>query len=334
MTARFLELGASLYVPATRPDLMALANRQKYPFLRSIIFCTEDSVAERDMPLALTQLEQLTRRLEPSGLLRFIRVRNPSVLRTVLQMDGVEGLAGFVLPKITRQNLDEYFDAFRSHDAFNLMLTLETIDAFDPRRMAELCDLLVQERYRGRILSLRIGGNDLFNLLGMRRPRGRTIYQTPLAVTIAQLATTFRPHNFNLTAPVFEYLNSPRVLEREVRHDLTQGLFGKTAIHPRQVPIIEASYAVAARDLQTAEEILAHAAPPVFRRHGAMCEPATHRRWASLIVERARLYGVVGSLKRLHGERRVCGGVESTVTKSPENLSSRPNFKPVGRDDE
>lgn len=297
MTARFLELGASLYVPATRPDLLALANRHKYPFLRSIIFCTEDAVAEKDVPRALRQLEQMLAGLEPTGLLRFIRVRNPAILRSLLQMDGVDALTGFVLPKVTLHNLDDYFDAFRPTDPFDVMLTLETIDAFDPRRMAELRDALLQERYRRRLLSLRIGGNDLFHLLGMRRPRGRTVYQTPLAVTIAQLVTTFRPHNFNLTAPVFEYLNSPRVLEREVRHDLEQGLFGKTAIHPRQVAIIEARYAVPARDLEAAEEILAHAAPPVFRLHGAMCEPATHHRWASLIVERAKIYGVSGALK-------------------------------------
>lgn len=294
MTARFLELGASLYVPATRPDLPLLANRQKYPELRSIIFCTEDAIAEKDVPPALRNLEAMLSGLEPTGLLRFIRVRNPAILRTVLQMDGVDALTGFVLPKVTLANLDDYFDAFQPNDPFDVMLTLETIDAFDPRRMAELRDQLLQERYRRRILSLRIGGNDLFHLLGMRRPRGRTLYQTPLGVTIAQLVTTFRPHNFNLTAPVFEYLNSPRVLEREVRHDLAQGLFGKTAIHPRQVAMIEANYAVSARDLQTAEEILTHAAPPVFRLHGAMCEPATHHRWATLIVQRARLYGITG----------------------------------------
>ena len=306
MTARFLELGASLYVPATRPDLVALANRRKYPFLRSIIFCTEDAVAEKEVPRALVHLEQMLRDMESAPLLRFIRVRTPTVLRTVLQMDGVDALTGFVLPKITRHNVDEYFDAFRPNDPFDVMLTLETIDAFDPRRMAELCDRLLQDRIRQRILSLRIGGNDLFHLLGMRRPRGRTVYQTPLAVTIAQLVTTFRPHNFNLTAPVFEYLNSPRVLEREVRHDLAQGLFGKTAIHPRQVPVIEANYAVAAGDLQAAEQILANAAPPVFRLHGAMCEPATHRRWASLIVDRARIYGVTGTLRQRGANRLAC----------------------------
>jgi len=295
MTARFLHLGASLYVPATRPDLAALANHEKYPLLRSAIFCTEDAVAERDVPRALANLEQLLPRLEPAGLLRFVRVRNPALLRNVLQMDGVRGLTGFVLPKITRRNVDEYFDAFRPGDAYELMLTLETVEAFDPRAMAELRDLLLQERYRRRILALRIGGNDLFSLLGMRRPRGRTVYQTPLALTISQLVTTFRPHGFHLTAPVFEYLDSPRLLEREVRADLAHGLFGKTAIHPRQVPIIEANYRVSARDLHMAEEILAHAALPVFRLHEAMCEPATHRPWAEMICARARLYGVVGS---------------------------------------
>jgi citrate lyase beta subunit len=297
MTARFLELGASLYVPATRPDLAALANRRKYPFLRSVIFCTEDAVADKDVPRALSNLECLLRDLDPNGLLRFVRVRNPHILRTLLQMDGVEALTGFVLPKVTRLNLEEYFGAFRPLDHFDLMLTLETIDVFDPRAMAELRDLLLREPFRRRILSLRIGGNDLFNLLGMRRPRGRTVYQTPLGVTIDHLVTTFRPHNFNLTAPVFEYINSRRVLEREVRHDLAHGLFGKTAIHPNQVRAIEANYAVAAADLQVAEEILAHAAPPVFRFQGAMCEPATHRRWAALIAERARIYGVVGDLQ-------------------------------------
>ena len=119
-----------------------------------------------------------------------------------------------------------------------------------------------------------------------------TVYQTPLGSTIGQLVTTFRPHGFNLTAPVFEYLDKGWVLAREVCRDLAQGLFGKTAIHPRQVPVIERQYRVEAGELQMAERILEDAAPAVFRLHGAMCEPATHRRWAELVRERARLYGV------------------------------------------
>src|SRR5262245_25168395 len=288
---RFLQLGASLYVPATRDDLALIANRRKYPFLRSVIFCTEDAIREADVPRALDNLQRLLWHLEPVELLRFVRVRNPAVLRSLLQIEGVERLSGFVLPKVTPANLEDYLPAFTSGHDFDVMLTLETVEVFDPGQMIELRQLLLHPPYRDRVLSLRIGGNDLFNVLGMRRPRGRELYRTPLGTTIDTLVTTYRPFGFSLTAPVFEYLDQEKVLLREVRSDLAHGLFGKTAIHPRQVPLIESQYRVKASDLHMAERILDETAPAVFRLHGAMCEPATHRRWAMLTLARARLYG-------------------------------------------
>jgi citrate lyase beta subunit len=294
---RCLALGASLYVPSTRPDLVAVANREKYPVLRSVIFCTEDAVRPGDVALGLANLRQMLRRMEPMDFLRFVRVRNPSVLRSVLQMEGVERLTGFVFPKVTRRNLDAYFRAFGRGDRFEVMPTLETVEVFDPAEMTALQRHLVQHPWRDRMLSLRIGGNDLLNLLGLRRPRGRTIYRTPLGATIARLVTTFRPFGFNLTAPVCEYIDDDAVLIREVRQDLANGLFGKTAIHPRQVPLIEAQLRVRPRELETARRILQADAPAVFRLHDAMCEPATHRHWATLVCERARLYGVKAPVK-------------------------------------
>ncbi|MBY0525723.1 MAG: HpcH/HpaI aldolase/citrate lyase family protein [Gemmataceae bacterium] len=291
----FLQLGASLYVPATRGQLAAIGNRQKYPHLRSVIFCTEDSIRDQDVPRALDNLAVALRRFEAADLLRFVRVRNPAVLRALLTMEGVDRLSGFVLPKVTCRNLDDYFDVLPEDSAFSVMPTLETVEVFDPRAMLALRDRLLQDRYRRRIVSLRVGGNDLFNLLGLRRPRGRTVYDTPLGPTIAQLITTFRPHGFNLTAPVFEYLNGTNLLAREVENDLTFGLFGKAAIHPEQVAVIESHYRVRLEDLQAAEQIQDERAAPVFRLHDAMCEPATHGNWAALIHERARLYGVRGT---------------------------------------
>ena len=43
-----------------------------------------------------------------------------------------------------------------------------------------------------------IGGNDLLNLLGLRRQRGHTLYETPLGAVIARLVTTFKPHGFRV----------------------------------------------------------------------------------------------------------------------------------------
>jgi len=71
----------------------------KSPGLRSVIFCTEDSVSGRDLERALDNLAALLPTLEPGPLLRFIRPRNPMVLWRLLQLEGIERIQGFALPK-------------------------------------------------------------------------------------------------------------------------------------------------------------------------------------------------------------------------------------------
>ncbi|MFZ4856766.1 MAG: HpcH/HpaI aldolase/citrate lyase family protein [Desulfuromonadaceae bacterium] len=291
---KFVRLGASLYVPASRNDLAAIANRAKYPHLRSVIFCTEDSLKEKDVPAALDNLAETLHGLESDDrLLRFVRVRNPKVLGRCLQMDGIYKIDGFVLPKITRHNIDLYWTQFNESDRFEVMLTLETADFFDMSEMMLFRDLILHESYHRRILSLRIGGNDLLNYLRLRRLAANTIYSTPLRTTISMMATGFIPAGFNLTGPVFESLNDATTLSREVTEDLQHGLLGKTAIHPDHVMIIEKHYQVCRQDMEMAEAIIDRNAPAVFGMHGQMCEPSTHINWARLIIERGRVFGVI-----------------------------------------
>src|SRR5690606_29849263 len=101
-----------------------------------------------------------------------------------------------------------------------------------------------EDAMKARMILIRIGGNDLLNLLGLRRPRGMTLYETPLSGVISQLVTTYKPLGFSLSAPVFEYLADKATLDREIRLDMAHGLVGKTAIHPNQIPMIERHYAV------------------------------------------------------------------------------------------
>jgi citrate lyase beta subunit len=171
------------------------------------------------------------------------------------------------------------------------MPTLETAAVFDASAMRELAVMLAEDSVKERIVILRIGGNDLLNLLGLRRPRGMTIYETPLAGVISQLVTTFYPQGFLLSAPVYEYLSDAVTLAREIRQDLAHGLIGKTAIHPSQIGLIEPHYAVVEDDYAMACRILEEAAPAVFRMHDAMCEVATHRRWAQQIICRHHYFG-------------------------------------------
>ncbi|MBB6098634.1 citrate lyase beta subunit [Deinobacterium chartae] len=289
---RHVRLGASLYVPATRPDLIEIGSGHKFP-LRSVILCTEDSVLERDLEFALDNLAYALPRLEPTPMLRFVRVRSPEVLRVLLAQEGIGNIDGFVLPKVTAHNLYAYAALLGPEHAHALMPTLETREVFDPQHLRELRELLLEDGLRERILSLRIGGNDLLNLLGLRRVRGRTVYETPLAPVITQLLTAFKPYGFNLSAPVYDFTQDPQTLARETALDLEHGLLGKTAIHPDQVGVIEAAYRVDPGDLEMARRILEDGAAAVFRVGDAMCEPATHRRWAETILARAEVYGIL-----------------------------------------
>ncbi|PIE82903.1 MAG: ATP-binding protein [Candidatus Contendobacter odensis] len=288
-------LGASLYVPANRPDLADIANRKKYPWVRSLVLCTEDALHERDVEQALLNLAALLPTLAISTLPCFIRPRNSGVLKRLLSMEGIQYIHGFVLPKIGLHTLNDWLRVWDDRYNHYLMPILETAEAFDRGKMELLRDYLDDSGLRSRIPCLRIGGNDLLNLLGIRRARGATIYDTPLRNVIADLVCTFYPAGYQLSAPVFEYLDTPNVLKREVKADLQHGLVGKTAIHPTQIPVIESCYQIGREDYNMAVAILDDNAAAVFKQGESFCEPATHRHWATGVLERVQLFGLVES---------------------------------------
>lgn len=287
-------LGASLYVPATHPDLLSIADGLTLGNLRSVIFCTEDAVSPRDVAKALANLASTLEAMKPvSSTSRFVRVRNQHVLMQILQMRGAEKLTGFVIPKATRKNFDAYFSQLLNTKHL-LMPTLETIDVFDETEMKRFRKVLDRPQVRDRILALRIGGNDLLSLLGIRRPTNMTIYRTPLGPIISQLITIFRPYGFSLTSPVFEHIGNPALLDQEVHEDIAHGLIGKTAIHPSQVDLIEYHYRVSQVDLAVATAIISDNSPAVFKMNNSMCEVATHTTWANQIIKQSTLFGVTG----------------------------------------
>jgi citrate lyase beta subunit len=287
-------LGAPLYMPAHRHDILDCANGEKYPFLRSMIFCTEDALSHTEVDGSLRHLGLCLQgfRAVPNRF-RFIRVRNPEVLSRLLDLPDIDKIDGFVLPKFDTDVFHAYFDQLKGTH-FKIMPTLETQRVFDVGAMCELRQALLQDDILPNILMLRIGGNDLMNLLGIRRPRLLTLYETPLGNVISKLVTVFKPYQFSLSAPVFEYLNDYETLQKEIQRDLAYGLCGKTAIHPEQIADIEAAYAVDLVDYEMAVKLVDNAAPAVFKMHHAMCEVSTHRQWAIDILNRQQYYGVNG----------------------------------------
>lgn len=289
-------LGATLYMPATRDDLLGVVFGENLEGLRSVVVCLEDAVSECDLDTALLNLSQLLAAINArggrpdTGPLVFVRPRNADMAAMLAQWPMMKRADGFVMPKLTMSNLSQWANAVRGTDLF-LMPTLETKEVFDPSAMVDLRDAML-ETVKDRIIALRIGGNDLMGCLGLRRNPATTLYQTPMGYVIPMLAGVMGSAGFALTAPVFEQLRTPALLAEELALDMAHGLVGKTAIHPTQVAIIQRALQVSVDDLNSAKAILSDSAPAVFQFNGAMCEPATHLKWALNMVERARWHGV------------------------------------------
>lgn len=289
-------LGATLYIPMTHANASDVAVGRKLQGLRSVVLCLEDAVADRDVPEGLIRLSKLLSDLRASDRDRgatplvFVRPRNLEMAAAIAGLSGIESIDGFVCPKV-RPGQVKAWTAAVSGTTLRLMPTLETVEILDPVAVRDLRDELTVEA-EGRILALRVGGNDLMACLGLRRSRGRTVYDSPLRSVLANLVNLMVPAGFRLTAPVHEIMDDLETLKREVAEDVAWGFVGKTAIHPSQIPFIHAAFTVREQDLDAAHLILAPGAPAVFRHAGAMCEPATHRAWAKAIVERTRCYGL------------------------------------------
>jgi citrate lyase beta subunit len=285
-----LELGATLYTPATHPRLKEIISGELLPEARSLVLCTEDAISEGELT---TAIDNIARALDEVDTVRsqcFIRPRNASTLKRVISLIDTRRFRGVVIPKVDEHNILHYAEVLALAPHLYVMPTIESEVAFYRDRLDQL--RIAFTHVQNPILSLRIGGNDLFKLLGMKRPPSLTIYETPLRTTINDLIVTFRPAGYELSAPVFDYLYDDETLIREVQMDLAYGLRTKTAIHPRQIPVIETLYQVSQHDLNLAEAMINEQAPAVFQMSGQMCEPSTHRAWAQRLIARAQRYGV------------------------------------------
>ncbi|PHM44981.1 ATP synthase [Xenorhabdus mauleonii] len=291
------QLGATLYMPATRQDIAEIVLENKIPGLRSLVICLEDAVNEQDIPAAINNLSHTLQRLAETGNysscnkpLIFIRPRNEIMGRYLAANVNLNAIDGLVLPKFTQASLPDWWEVIGSTHLC-IMPTLETEDVFDVQKMNQLADTLKAHPCHERVIALRIGGNDLMNVMSLRRSRSFTLYDGPMGYVIKMLVVVFAARDFALTAPVCEHIDDLNLLEKELTLDMAHGLVGKTAIHPKQIGYIQRALMVSARDYADALSILS-AQHAVFKSQGAMCEPATHQRWAKNILERAEHSGI------------------------------------------
>ena len=336
-------LGATLYSPATRPKLADDIVKQTGRGVVSMVLCLEDSIDDAEVPEAeenlVRQFADLAERCPETELpLLFVRVRAPEQIPDLVRRLGasVRLLSGFVLPKFTEERGIPFLEALMVAEAASgrrlfAMPVLESPDLLYRESRAETLAGIFRavDKYRDRVLALRLGVTDFCSAYGLRRAPDMTAYDVQIvASVIADVVNVLGRADgtgFTVTGPVWEYFRvqermfkpqlrrspfSPEAeglralliehdmdgLLREISLDRANGLLGKTCIHPSHVLPVHALSVVSHEEFSDAQDILRpeRGGGGVLRSAytNKMNEVKPHRAWAERTLQRAEVFGV------------------------------------------
>jgi citrate lyase beta subunit len=227
-------LGATLYLPASRPRLAADIARRAGLGVLSAVVCLEDAVADSELSAAETNAISQLKTYAATGAetpMIFVRVRAAEQIAMIVEGLGrdVGVLSGFVLPKFTRLTGPRFLDAVlaASQATGKRMFAMPVLEspeiAHAERRIPELLavrDLL--DRYRANVLALRLGATDLSAAYGLRRARDLTVYDVRLVADvisdIVNVMGRADGSGYLVTGPVWEYFSgSERMFKPQLR---------------------------------------------------------------------------------------------------------------------
>ncbi|MEU9152225.1 HpcH/HpaI aldolase/citrate lyase family protein [Streptomyces sp. NPDC048417] len=338
-------LGATLYSPATRERLADDIVKQAGLGVVSMVLCLEDSIGDEDVVAGeanlVRQFADLAARVR-AGLelpLLFIRVREPEQIPDLVRRLGgsVSLLSGFVFPKFTEERGIPFLEALTGAEARSGrrlfgMPVLETPELMYRETRVDALEGIARavDKYRSRVLALRLGVTDFCSSYGLRRAPDMTAYDVQIiASVIADVVNMLGRADgtgFTVTGPVWEYFRVPermfkpllrsspfleeqavelrdRLIEhamdgllREISLDHANGLLGKTCIHPSHVIPVHALSVVSHEEFSDAQDILRpeRGGGGVLRSAytNKMNEVKPHRAWAERTMLRAEVFGV------------------------------------------
>ncbi|RZU25119.1 HpcH/HpaI aldolase/citrate lyase family protein [Streptomyces sp. BK239] len=336
-------LGATLYSPATRPRLADDVVKQAARGVVSMVLCLEDSIGDEDVAEGernlVRQFTELATRPAGELPLLFIRVRTPEQIPDLVRRLGPQArlLSGFVFPKFTEERGIPFLEALTGAEVSSGrrlfgMPVLETPELMYRESRVEALEGIARavEKYRSRVLALRLGVTDFCSSYGLRRAPDMTAYDVQIVASViadvVNMLGRADGSGFTVTGPVWEYFRVPermfkpmlrhspflegqavelreKLIEhamdgllREISLDHANGLLGKTCIHPSHVPAVHALSVVSHEEYSDAADILRpeRGGGGVLRSAytNKMNEVKPHRAWAERTMLRAEVFGV------------------------------------------
>lgn len=315
-------LGGLLYTPAHNKKISEALITEKYSHLHSMAFCLEDAIADGSENEALEQLsitfKEISEAVKKGIVTRevlpylFVRVKYPEQMYRVYKFAGETGLLkGFIFPKFDTRNADMYLGILadlnrKKKETIYGMPILESAEIADVRtrvnRLSEIKE--ITDKFKEMILNIRVGGNDFCSGYGIRRAVDQNVHDIKVISDILSDIVNIFSKDYVVSGPVWEYFAGKdsddtrwsEGLRNEVRRDLLNGLTGKTAIHPTQLPVIDDELAVSYDDFSDAmgilnwdDKVLAVAKGHAGNR---MNEQKVHSNWAVKTLIRASVYGI------------------------------------------
>ncbi|MDQ2757082.1 MAG: HpcH/HpaI aldolase/citrate lyase family protein [Actinomycetota bacterium] len=244
-------LGATLYLPATRPHLVDDLQRQGARGVVSAVVCLEDAIAdsqvEQGQAHTIASLRSLAERVGDSPAttpLVFVRVRRPEQVVDIAADVGDPGvLAGFVLPKFTAASGVGFLQALEqaAQVVGRPLLAMPVIESPEVVHLETRHEVLagvraLLARHREVVPAVRIGATDLCAALGVRRSRELTAYDIgAVAATIYDIANVLGRADgsgFVISGPVWEYFaDRNRLFKPQLRETPFAGLPGPSLRH-------------------------------------------------------------------------------------------------------
>ncbi len=284
-----VDIGATLFVPASHKNLHTILRREKYKELKSIVIDFEDGLEVSALESALEDLQQHLGSITNISPLVFLRPKNPDMLLRLLQLQKIEQLDGFVLPKFSLNNADAYLQLLAKTD-FKIMPSIEGEELFSNTQLQKLKDILLTAKTN--IVLVRFGLEDMLKVLNMRRKCEESVFD--FAVThyvLGNFLATMKSAGFMVSGGVYPCFEDKNGFIKDVERDLKEGLFGKTIIHPNQIELANKLYRVTHKEYERAKEIV-EAQSAVFSQDGMMAEKNTMLPYSQYILKRAKVYGI------------------------------------------
>ncbi|XJZ25887.1 HpcH/HpaI aldolase/citrate lyase family protein [Bacillota bacterium Lsc_1132] len=236
-------LGATLYMPATRPHIHQEILSKKHAGLTSLVIDLEDAVGDHQVENAeaalLYELKTLHEEIQKQYIsledlpIMFIRIRSLEQLQRLKEKlkAAIHVLTGIVIPKFSandgEQMLAEVSEVSTEKHPFYAMPILESAKViYQETRMEELLSIKkILDQNRERILNVRIGATDFSGIYGIRRSADMTAYDIAvLRDCIADIMNVFQraDSQYVISGPVWEYFSGK---ERWLKPQLRQTPF-------------------------------------------------------------------------------------------------------------